>query len=171
MKVVMYMAMSVNGYIAREDGTEDFLSDQDWKSMVELAQKYKNIIVGRKTYEINQTWTDEDNLRSIKGIRKVVVSNQPNLKMIEGFELSLSPEDALSRLSDYQTAFLIGGGTLNGNFATKGLIDEIVLNVEPALIGKGRQVFAGSDFDLRLRLLDTKQLNDSLVQLRYEVVK
>lgn len=51
MKVTLFMAMSLNGIIARKNGDEDFLSSNNWNSFSELVKTFKNFIIGRKTFE------------------------------------------------------------------------------------------------------------------------
>lgn len=171
MKVVMYMAITVNGLTARPDGTEEFLANENWDSMTELAVKYKNLIVGRKTYEINQSWPGKNNLRSLKAVKKIVVSGDSSLDLASDFTLVSSPQEALIKLQDYPTILLIGGGTLNASFAAKNLIDEIILNIDPTVIGKGRPVFAEEDFEIKLILISSRQITKNLIQLRYRTTR
>ena len=51
MKTTLFMAMSLNGIIAKEDGNEDFLSHKNWETFSELVNTFGNFVVGRKTHE------------------------------------------------------------------------------------------------------------------------
>jgi dihydrofolate reductase len=84
-----------------------------------------------------------------------------------------SPREVIGMLKtkDFETAFLAGGGQLNSSFIEDDLIDEIYLDVEPLIFGKGIPVFAAKDFEVELELLEIKKLNLSTVQLHYRVVK
>lgn len=84
-----------------------------------------------------------------------------------------SPKEVLAMLEErgFTNAFLAGGGLLNSSFAKEKLIDEIYLDVEPLLLGKGIPVFAQSDFEFELKLLEVKKLNENTVQLHYAVIK
>lgn len=172
MKVILYMAISVNGIIARENNEEDFLSHENWDTFVELAHKTGCIIWGRKTHEVVKTW-EEKYQKEIKNVRKIVVSSNSNLEMEEGYERVASPDDAVKKLSEegFKEVILSGGARLNTSFAKAGLIDEVILNVDSVIVGKGIPLFSPEDFDLKLKLLETKKLNDSLVQLHYHVLK
>ena len=66
-------------------------------------------------------------------------------------------------------AFLAGGGMLNASFMREGLVNEIYLDVEPLIFGKGIQIIAPSEFEYELELLEVKKLNKDTVQLRYLV--
>lgn len=171
MTIILYMAISVNGYIARPDGNEDFLSPINWRDTVRLSNQYGNVVMGRTTYEENLKWTGENSFRNISGVRKIVVSRQPDLELEPGFELVDSPEAAIKTLDDMPVMVLSGGGSLNTAFAEKGLVDEVIINIEPALIGKGKGIFANGNFDLLLKPISTKIIEDGIIQTHYRVVK
>ena len=71
----------------------------------------------------------------------------------------------------FEKAFLAGGGQLNASFMKEGLVDEIYLDVEPLLFGKGIKLFADADFEYKLELLECKKLNANTLQLHYEILK
>ena len=75
MKVILYMAMSVNGIIAKNDYTEDFISDYDWQVFCKIANKIGCFIIGRKTYEII-TKSKDYNLNKVKNVKIIVVSKK-----------------------------------------------------------------------------------------------
>jgi len=66
---------------------------------------------------------------------------------------------------------LTGGSTLNSSFAKENLIDEIIFNVEPFVLGKGISVFRSDKFEFKLKLKGVKQLKNNIVQLHYLVDK
>ena len=78
MKVVLYMAMSLNGMIASKNGNEDFLSDENWRLFIKKAEKVGCFIVGRKTYGIFTNLKDY-NFNKIN-CGKIVVSKKRNLR-------------------------------------------------------------------------------------------
>ena len=162
--------MSLNGIIARENNEEDFISHDSWLEWLKWVRKSGCVIWGRKTHEVVKGW-DKQYLEDLKGVKVVVVSADKNYKVGEGFELASSPEEALGKLEKdgFEAAVLTGGATLNSSFAKAGLVDEIVLNVEPVIVGKGIPLFSPDVFDLKLKLLESKKLNGDIVQLRYEV--
>ena len=162
--------MSLNGIIARENNEEDFISHDSWLEWLKWVRKSGCVIWGRKTHEVVKGW-DKQYLEDLKGVKAVVVSSDENYKVGEGFELANSPEEALEKLAKdgFESAVVTGGATLNSSFAKAGLIDEVVLNVEPVVIGKGIPLFSPDVFDLKLKLLESKKLNEDVVQLRYEV--
>ena len=66
---------------------------------------------------------------------------------------------------------LCGGGKINGSFIKEGLVDEIYLDIEPKLLGKGIQLFGDCDFEADLELIEVKNLSNNEVQLHYKVKK
>jgi dihydrofolate reductase len=172
MKVTLFMAMSLNGVIAGEDGSEDFLSEENWwESFLGLLNKTACVVWGRKTQEVVSLWEPKYH-ESIKDILKVVVSKS-EVDLPEGYILAKTPRNALDILEEkgFHEVLLSGGSTLNSAFIKEGLIDGVILNIEPVLIGKGIPLFNPDDFEVKLEHLDTKKVNEGILQLRYRVVK
>lgn len=171
MIVTLWMTTSVNGFIARPNNEEDFISHDSWLAWIEYVKEKGNIIWGRKTYEVVKTW-GEDYLKDLQGIIVVVVSSDPIYDIGGGYELVNSPKAALTILKQrgFANAVLTGGSKLNTSFAKLALIDEIVINLEPVLIGAGIPLFDPSQFDLKLALVDSRQTGQ-LTQLHYSVIK
>jgi dihydrofolate reductase len=173
MKVTLFMAISLNGIIARENNEEDFLSNENWQTLVKLTHETECVIWGRKTHDVVKTWGKEY-WDQIKKVRKIIVSSEKNLELEETCTQTSSPREALEKLSSkgFKSVILSGGSTLNSSFLKEGLIDEIIFNIEPAVIGKGIPVFKFEGFDnKRLKLLEMKKLEEGIVQLHYKVLK
>ena len=173
MKVTLFMAMSLNGIIARKNGDEDFLSHDNWNSFSELVKSFQNFIIGRKTFEAVKKWNDGYNFDDFKDAVKVVVSSDQNYKLDDGHRLASNPKEALEILkeNEFNNVLITGGAGLNSSFAKANLIDEVILNVESVIIGEGIPLFSSNDFDLKLKLVDIKKLPNDIVQLHYKVTK
>ncbi|QQS39421.1 dihydrofolate reductase family protein [Candidatus Woesebacteria bacterium] len=171
MKIILTMAVSANGIIASKSGSEDFLSHTNWLQFVRLAKRVGCFMWGRKTYEAVIKW-EGDYIKDLDGVKKVIVS-QSNLDLKEGFVSVNSPENALEMLNadGFTEAIITGGSTLNSAFAEKGLIDEVILDVNPSILGEGIPVFNPSDFLLTLDLIDVERINDGIVEMHYRVIK
>jgi dihydrofolate reductase len=156
MKVVLYMAQTVNGMIARENYEEDFLSDESWKQFVRLAEELGCFIVGRKTYEEVRKWK-EYNFNDVKA-NKIVVSHKPSYTVEQKYRVAHSPRDALHQASKlgFKKVLLAGGGTLNSAFMKENLIDELI---------------SEEKFEKKLKLMSITKLKSGIVQLRYNVKK
>jgi dihydrofolate reductase len=170
MNVILYMAMSLNGYIAEENGSEDFLSDANWKKFCDLAEKHGNFVVGRKTYEAVKNWNEGFGFDDLKGIKKVIISQDENYALDEGYVLAASPKDALEKLRGFDSVLVTGGSTINTAFMKEGLLDEVMVNIEPALIGKGIPLFAKADFLKELEFVSSEE-SDGIVSLHYRIGK
>ncbi|MDP3014847.1 MAG: dihydrofolate reductase family protein [bacterium] len=165
MKVILYMAITANGYIAKENNETPW-SNEEWESFSEKAKEIKNLIIGRKTFEI---MNNEAEFQKIGNPFTVIVSNEKDNN--SNFAFVESPEKALELLEEkgFEQALVAGGGMLNSSFLQKGLIDEIYLDVEPFLFGSGIKLFAENDYEAKLELLSTKQLSKNTIQLHYKV--
>ena len=171
MKVILYMAQTMNGIIAREDYGEDFLSDENWKVFLALTKETGCFIVGRKTYEEVKKWKNY-NFDNIKAT-KIIISNKSNFNLGEGYLLANSPRDALRKASElgFKKVILTGGGKINTAFMKERLVDEIIVNIEPFVLGKGIKIFSEEDFENKLNLIDTKVLKSGIVQIHYKIIK
>ncbi|MCL5675641.1 MAG: dihydrofolate reductase family protein [Patescibacteria group bacterium] len=172
MKTILWMGISLNGFIARENNEEDFISDNCWLLWVNSLKETGCVIFGRKTYENLLTW-DKKYINDLNGIKIIVVSGNPNFVIGKNVELAKSPQEALGKLNKegFKNVVLTGGSTLNSSFAKLNLIDEVVLNVEPIIVGKGIALFHPDQFDLKLKFLDIKKSEGKTIQLHYKVVK
>ncbi len=52
MKIILYMAVTANGYIARDNGEVDWATETEWANFSAMIKKNGNMIIGRKTYEV-----------------------------------------------------------------------------------------------------------------------
>jgi dihydrofolate reductase len=172
MKVVMYMAISANGFIATENGDENFLSHENWEKFCDLANKYKNFVVGRRTYEAVKNWKDGYGLDDLN-VDKVIVSQGASHNLDSAYTLATSPQDALAKLEEkgFEDILLIGGSALNTAFARAGLIDEMILNVEPVVIGKGIPLFSSDTFEFQTELISIEKSTAGIVTVHYKVKK
>ena len=172
MKVILDMAMSVNGIIARKNFTEDFLAEYNWEVFCKFANKVGCLIFGRKTYEIIKDPKEYD-ISPIKNVYKIIVSKNKNLKSKNKFFFVKSPKEALSiaKTLGFKEVLLAGGGNINSEFMKLGLVDEIFLNINPVIVNNGIKVFGESNFEYKLKLLEIKKLKDNILRIHYKMLK
>lgn len=171
MKVILYMATTVNGYIAKEDDDTSFVSENEWENFRKMIKRTGNIIVGRRTYEIMKKSNEFEGLKDIKVL---VVTNNPSFNTTNSnHSTQPSPKEALEflRQQGFQEVLVAGGSKLNTSFMAENLIDEIYLDIEPLALSRGIKLFADADFEAKLELLDTKQFSPNELQLHYKVLK
>ena len=165
------MVQTINGIIARDDYEEDFISEDNWTTLKKLVEEAGGFIIGRKTYEIVKKWKDLsfDNFKAIK----IIVSKNKNIKYNKQYILAGSPEEALrvAKASGLSKILLIGGSTLNTSFIKKKLVDKIIINIEPYVLGKGIRIFSEENFESKLKLLMMKKLKSGIIQLHYKIIR
>lgn len=172
MKVVMSMAVSVNGIIADENGSEDFLSHENWIQFSKLANKIGNNVWGRKTYEAVTNWPREY-LDDLRKVTKIVISQDKTLHLDPGFTRVDSPQDAVSYLSSqgFKEMLVTGGSSIYSAFLQVNLVDEIIFDLEPVIIGKGVPAFAFDSRIIKMQLLEVSELAGGLIEIHYRVIK
>ncbi len=168
MKVVMYMAITANGLIAKSNDDTSWISKEEWDSYSSFVRKAGSSIIGHRTYDI---LTKQPEFAEFKDVKIVVVSHKNFQTLSPNHSITKSPKQALELLKDFKEVIVAGGGILNSSFMKENLVDEIYLDIEPIVFGKGIPLFADSDFEAKLQLIDTKKLSDSEIQLHYKVVK
>lgn len=169
MKVILYMAMTVNGMIARENDETPW-SDAEWKAYHSFVKRTGNLIVGRRTCEIMK---QDGTFGKLGSPTTVVVSKSTPKRKESSFIFVTSPREAVSVLKEkgFKEAAVGGGSKLNAAFLKAGLIDEVWLDVEPLFFGKGIPLFAGIDAEAKLKLLEVKNLSSNTLRIRYKVLK
>lgn len=175
-KCSVFIATSLDGFIARKDGGLDWLpqpneaeggEDYGYK---EFMASVDTLVMGRKTYELVLTfkeWPYPD--------KKVVVlsSRYPTTptRLADGVEGVLcSPRELVEQLSarGARHLYVDGGKTIQG-FLNAGLIHEMTITRVPVLLGDGIPLFGRLASDIRLQHVATKAYANGLVQSRYGV--
>ena len=174
MKVVLAMAISLNGLVARESGEEDWLPSEGWDEFLVVAKQFNNFVMGRETYELVTKLYPNYNFDNVTVSKKVIVTRNSNFSTsTDGYEIVHSPEEAIVLIQDagMDNVLLIGGGKLNSEFLTRGMVDEIWLTINPFILGKGRPFIAPTDFEKELKLLSSGQLSKDRLLLKYSISK
>ncbi|HIH21916.1 MAG: dihydrofolate reductase [Candidatus Diapherotrites archaeon] len=170
MKAILYMAPTLNGFIAKLGDDTGFVSKNSWKSYRQMIKKAKCMIVGSRTYKI---MIEAEDLKGLEKTVVVAVSKKPFKALPKNHFVAKSPKQALQILKrqGFKSALVAGGGALNASFLKEGLIDEIFLDVEPLVLGNGIRLFAEGNFEAKLKLAGVKKLSRNEVQLHYKVLK
>jgi dihydrofolate reductase len=173
MNILLDISISLNGFIARENGDEDWISDDGWINFQQVAEKYNNFVLGRETYEQVTSRNKKYNFDNVKCEHKVIVTRDRNFLTLNGYAIVLSPEQAVQYIESKgcDKLFLAGGGKLSSSFIKAGLVDELSITVNPHVIGKGRPMFGPDDFDLPLKLSGHEEISSGRIRIRYEVIK
>jgi dihydrofolate reductase len=169
MNVTLWMAMSLNGIVARENQSEDFLSSRDWEFFLELVHSSDVLIWGRVTHELFERLVRPE----FPKLPIIVVTRKSDFVTQPGSTRAATPEDAtgVAARLNADNALLAGGSQLNAGFARSGLIDEVIVAIEPVIVSRGIPLLSGDAPDLRLDLLEIDQSRHPTPRLRYRVLK
>ena len=168
MKVILYMAISLNGMIAKSDDDTSWISKEEWNSYSSAVRIAGNLIVGHRTYNI---LTKQPEFSEFKDVKLVVVAQKDFLTLAQNHLIAHSPKEALKLLSDFEQVIVAGGGALNASFIEENLVDEIFTDIEPIILGQGIPLFRDKNFERNLKLVGQKKISDNEIQLHYEVLK
>jgi dihydrofolate reductase len=173
-KITLYIATSVDGYIADEDGSvvwleefEDSASDDDIEDFTTFYESVDCLVMGAKTYEQVLTfgeWPYDDNPTYVFTHRDLSPATD-------------SVEFVSQDVADFSTAvkqqhshiWLVGGAHIAQSFLAEHEIDELRLSLVPVLLGSGVSLFAEEHDQQRLRLLGTKPRDTGIVEHHYEI--
>lgn len=166
------MAATVDGIIAKDKNQNaDWTSKADKRVFIAETKKHGVIIMGDTTFEAMGR-------KSLPGRLNLILSLEPkkykNLEKPGELEfMKDSPENIIKSLEDkgYESAILGGGARTNSFFLKAGLVDEVWITVEPKIFGVGMNFTEGENLDLDLELIESKEIGDNAVQLRYKIVK
>jgi dihydrofolate reductase len=169
--VVLYIAASLDGYIADANGGIDWLTafdrpDEDF-GYAAFLQRIGAIIVGGKTYRQvlrHARWP-------YAGIPCYVVTRHALADVpdagISAFSGDVARLVEQTRRKTSKDIWLIGGAELVTQFANAGLIDEYIISIMPLTLGSGIALFQGITWQQRLTLVEAKTYPASVVQVTY----
>ncbi len=172
-KLIYHVASTVDGFIARADDTYDCFpmnpGDEHITDYFASLSGYGAIVMGRRTYEpaLKAGVTDPyPNLETYVFSRSMKQSPNPKVKLIS--------EDAagvIRRLKEQEgkDIYLCGGGEFASMLFAEGLIDEVLLKLNPLLLGSGIPLSPHLKGHLPLKLMSTKVYSTGVVLLRYVV--
>ncbi len=166
MKVILYMAISADGFIATKSGNSDWVSDIDIPIFEKKIKDIGCIVLGGNTYR-----QFKGQIYPVKDVLNIIVSSEPNDDADVIFVKS--PEEAIkvAESNKFKELLLVGGGTLNGSFLKSGLIDEFFVDMHPLILGDGIKLFEGYDGNLNLEKIDFEDLDKGQILLHYKVIK
>lgn len=170
-KLKYHVATSADGFIAREDGSFDcFPAEGDHVAdYLESLRTYGAVLMGRGTYEVGLSAGVTDPypyLESYVFSRTMRASPHPRVEVV-----SENATAVVRRLKAQAGAdiYLCGGADLATGLFREGLIDEVILKVNPLLLGSGIPLHHPLGRQLDLELTDSKRYDSGVVLLSYRV--
>ncbi len=171
--VIVHIATSADGYIARPDGDLEWLTarpaPEGFYGMNAFMKSIDTTLIGRKTYEVSLGLGAkfDTKRRTIIFSRNAAPADAPSgVEFVNG---EIGPFVRQLREEPGKDIWLMGGGELIASFLDEQLIDEFVITVAPVFIGDGIPLIARRHRDVPLDLQSVERFDDGMVQLRYRV--
>jgi dihydrofolate reductase len=170
-KVILYIATSLDGYIAKPNDDLSFLSivqrDGEDYGYTEFINSVDTVILGRKTYD----WVMKQVAEFPHADKySYVITRKPQPSLGKTNFYSDDLEDLVTRLKGEhgKNIFIDGGAEVVNELLKKNLIDEFIISVIPVLVGNGIRLFKDGRPEQKLKLVDIKKFDTGLTQLHYQ---
>lgn len=180
-RVTIHMAVSLDGFIARKDGSVDWLETSDEfadgetmdpgfvEAFLETIDCY---VMGSRTYETALRF-ESQGLGWSYGDKPTFVLTSRELPRVrdsvEFYDGDLARFVKGRLRPRFRSIWVVGGGTVSGECLRLGLADEISYSIMPILIGDGIPFFDKINTDIALHLAEVKAYKSGMVELRYGV--
>ena len=179
-KIIVYIATSADGYIARPDGDVEWLNRRPRNvdyGMKEFYPTVDTILWGRKTYDwLLNYYKKQGKTKGLfdSKLANYVFSQKPPEQPAPGVQFVSEPVKAFAqrlRATPGKQIWMMGGAGLIASFLDAGEIDEFDIHVIPVFIGEGVPLVAPRHRDITLRLRSSKKYPDGVVRIRYDVAR
>ncbi len=171
-KIILYAAVSLDGYLAKKDGSVAWLKGQGDIENPDVGYEtflatIDTIVMGRNTYQqlINELsvgkWVYPD--KKCYVVASELMEFDANIEVITADSIDLFKQ--LTQL-DGLDIWLVGGAKLIGLFMREKIIDKFIITVIPTLLGSGIPLFMGDNAEVELRLSNVRAI-DGMVELTY----
>ena len=180
-QVTIHMAASLDGFIARKDGSVDWMETSDqfvggdtmYPEFVEAFLKTIDCyVMGSRTYETALSfeakglgWSYGDKPTFVL-TRRELPRTRDTVKFYSG-DLAQLVNGSLR--PKFRSIWFVGGGVVSAECLRLGLADEVRYSILPTLIGDGIPFFDKLDRDIALHLAEVKAYESGMVALRYQV--
>jgi dihydrofolate reductase len=183
MKTQYYTATSLDGFIATEDDSLEWLfplGDLHDSSYPAFIAEVGALAMGSATYEWmvrNAEKVAAETGSSWPYTQPVWIFSSRTLPAIDGANIRFVNGDVRQVHADMRSAagskniWIVGGGNLAGQFYDVGLLDELIIQIGSVTLGKGKPLFPRRVLSPTLHLISVRQLGTGMVELRYEVRK
>ncbi|MCU0391867.1 MAG: dihydrofolate reductase family protein [Thermoflexibacter sp.] len=172
-KLILYIAMSVDGYIARKNGDLDWLDTvaqegEDY-GYQDFINQIDTVVVGRKTYEKVISMVGIEGFPHKDKVCYVMTrqahQTEGNVIFYHGDLAQLITE--LKAQQSEKHIFCDGGAEIVNELMKANLIDEYIISIIPNYLGSGILLFKEGRPETKLELIDCKKYPTGLVQLHY----
>ena len=171
-KVILYISMSLDGFIATQDDDLSFLSivekeGEDY-GYTEFSKQIDTYIVGRKTYD--KVIELVGYFPAAKDYDCYVITRQqiPNVKNVTFYNGDIIELIEALQAQEGKHIYCDGGGEIVKLLMDDDLIDEYIISVIPTILGDGKRLFVGNTSSRKLKLISLKEYDTGLVQFTYQ---
>lgn len=172
MKVIQYLAISINGHITVGDDGTDWVTPKTIEDFGKLNLGCGVVVMGKRTYEMfGNDFPQPDCLN-------IVMTRDPELlkKQMEGALFTDKDPMGIVKIAEekgFKQLFVVGGTQTNTAFLKANLIDEVWINIHPIIIGHGKYLFDEvPEISIKnLELRDSKPFDGGQMLLKYRVKK
>ena len=177
-KVIFGGANSLDNYIAREDGSYDWImfGEETAALMKEMWPRFDCMVMGRKTYEVATGGAKPSKKAKKKNpygdietyvFSRTMQAGEQNGVVITGED----PGKLVGNLKKKKgkDICIMGGGELGRYLLEAGVVDEIGFNIHPVLLGSGVPLFHKMKKQIDLELLECKPMKNGCVYVLYKV--
>lgn len=168
-KIILNLAISLDGYIAREDGSYDWIvghgdnkldTEAEW-DFNKFLEDIDVVVMGRTCYD--QNMHEEFKNKKVYVATSKKMKDYDNIKFINE-DIVVTIEKELK--NDGKDVFLFGGGVVIDSFMKADVIDEYIVGIIPTILGEGKPLFLGNNPMINLHL-DEQIVEDGIVILKY----
>lgn len=166
-KIKLFIASSLDGFIADKDGKVDWLfTDSDY-GYSEFYDSIDTLLIGRKTYEQALSFGDWP----YSG-KKCYVFTSKNLTSDDNVIFSKDPVAVANKLIAYsgKDIWLVGGTEIITELLNNGLVREVIISIHPVILGNGFPLFKDIFKRHNLELIESQSFKTGLVQLHYKIL-
>lgn len=172
-KIIVNIATSADGYVARTDGNLDWLTrrpaPKGFYGLPKFSHSIDAKILGRKTFDqivkMGARFSADD-------MHYVFSRRPPPASVPAGVQFVTESIKVFAdrlRKQAGKNIWMMGGGEIIGSFLDEDAIDEFIITVVPTFIGEGIPLIAPRHREVPLRLLSLRRFPDGVVQLHYDV--
>ncbi len=171
MQVTVEMASSINGLIAYENGSEDFLLERNYQIMLDFLKNYDCLVWGNTTFKNVMSW-GSDYINDLKYVTVIVFSKSDvkypydNVIVVNSMEhfYKVCEEKNINKV------FVSGGARTNTMFMKEDIVNEVIINYNPYVLNKGINLFEGDFFEKKLVLDKVVREQEDILQVWYKVL-
>jgi dihydrofolate reductase len=174
-KIILYIAASIDGYIAKPDGDTSWLHDPAFITpgldygYTDFYKEIGTTLMGAETYRVIKGFNVPFPYPDKKNFVFTRSQSFENDRYVEFINAGIADFAGNLKKDSAQDIWLVGGAEINGLFLNHGLIDKIILTVIPVVLGKGIPIFKGNREEAKFKPAEVKKFDDKISQLVFEL--